>query len=256
MEIEYPANFDPATPEYVLAVLNSHHRFGCQVNFGSEPDEMLTFDMTVSAWRSEAELLPWSQLAESFNKYWGMNCSQDEWRGVLKPERKRTLRDVCEFVAARAVQPKVRPSAIFGRDCLSAGVFLTLRSQLNEQGINVAELRPSTPLERFARRHPFELLDAATRLTPGVIENVSWNAPASDATFGVFLLGAACLLIRLLTSNLWFTIVGVVAIVVGYLWGWIAVRWVGPQRVQFDSLKTFGDLSRAIAERLEPAPPV
>lgn len=254
MEVEYPIDAVPATPEYVLAVLNSHHRYGCQVNYGVEPEETLTFNMTVSTWRFEAELLPWTQLAAGYNEYWGINCTQEEWYVVLKPERKRTLRDVCELIAAHATRPVVQPSTIFGGNCLPAGVFLTLRSQLKHEGIDVTELRPSTPLANYLRRHAFELLDAASRLQPGVVEKVSWFAPINDASFGVFLFSAACLLIRLVASNPWFTIVGVTGMVVSYLWSWIAVRWIGPQRVEFDSLETFGDLSCRIAQRLEASP--
>jgi hypothetical protein len=251
MEIKYPVDHKPATPEYVLAVLNSHYCFSCQVSFGAEPHEPLTFDTTVSDWRAEAELLPWPRIEEAHNEYWEINCAQEEWRAVLIPERKRTLRDVCELIAARAMRPVVRPSEIFGSRCLPAGVFLTLRSRLQEAGIDVAGLRPSTPLEGFMPRHAYELLDATTRLTPGAIEKVSWFAPARDASFGIFLLSAGCLLLNFFTDSPWFTIVGVAGMVVGYLWSWIAVRWIGPQRVEFDSLETFGDLSRRIAERLQ-----
>ena len=251
METEYPVDAAPATPEYVLAVLNSHHRFGCQVNFGDEPAQALTFEMTVSAWRFEAELLPWVQLAESFNEYWGINCTQQEWRAVLKPERKRTLREVCELIAANTTRPIVRPSTILGGNCLPAGVFLTLRSRLKREGIDVTELRPSTPLKDYARRHSFELLDAASRLQPGVIDKVSWFAPINDAGFGIFMLSMACLLLQWFTGNPWLTIIAVAGVVVSYLWNWIAVRCIGPQRVEFDSLVTFGDLSRRIALRLE-----
>lgn len=251
MEIEYPIDHVPATPEYVLAVFSSQHRLSCQVNFGSEPDEPLTFGMSVSAWRNEADLLPWSQLATSLNEYWGIHYTEEEWHAVLNPGGKRTLREVCNLIAAHAVRPVVRPSGIFGNCCLPAGVFLTLRSRLKDEGVDVAALRPSTPLEGFLPRYAYELLEATTRLAPGAIEKVSWFALATDANCGIILLSVACLTLNFFLSSPWFTIAGVAGIIVGYLWSWIAVRWIDPQRVEFDSLETFGDLSRKIAERLQ-----
>jgi hypothetical protein len=250
MKIEYPVDVDRATPEYVLAILNEHHQYSCQVNYDGDLDELFTFDTTVATWRFESDLLPWRQLVEPFNRYWEVNCTEAEWSVVFTPPRKRTLRDVCEFIASRAVRPKVRPSAIMGGSCLPAGIFLTLRSRLRDVGVDVADLRPSTPLDEILRRHPFEVFDAATRLAPGTIEKVTWDAPAEDATLVIFLFGAACLLGQLLTNEPWFTILGVASIAFAYVWSWIAVRRIGPQRVQLDALETFGDLSRAIAQRL------
>jgi hypothetical protein len=84
----------------------------------------------------------------------GVQFSKARWREVLKPEKQRTLRDVCELVATRATRNELVPYSILGRECRSAGAFCLVRAMLQAAGANVAALAPSSPLEPYLRDYP------------------------------------------------------------------------------------------------------
>src|SRR4051794_3800174 len=127
MDVLYPTINVPATPEYVLEVLRGQHRLECEFGEG-DPDSNLTMAMTVADWQAASNLVSWRALGRAFNEWWDIDYSDAEWRVALKPEASRTLGDVCEFIAARAVRPTVKPARLFGGECTPAGVFLTIRS--------------------------------------------------------------------------------------------------------------------------------
>jgi hypothetical protein len=52
MNDHYPTADEPATPEFVLAVIRDIHRQQCQYDPEAQPDMSLTFDSTVAEWQS------------------------------------------------------------------------------------------------------------------------------------------------------------------------------------------------------------
>src|SRR5258708_1326921 len=51
MDVQYSTINEPATAEYVLAVLQDMHRQQCEHDPEAEPDAVLTLDTTVAEWR-------------------------------------------------------------------------------------------------------------------------------------------------------------------------------------------------------------
>lgn len=84
----------------------------------------------------------------------GVQFSKAHWREVLKPEKLRTVRDVCELVATRATRTELVPYSILGRACRSAGAFCLVRGMLKSAGANVSDLAPSSTLEPYLRHYP------------------------------------------------------------------------------------------------------
>ena len=62
--------------------------------------------------------------------------------------------------------PAIRPMHVAGRDCWSAGVFLTLRSHLVNDDVPEADILPSTPLREFTSIHRAEFFWAVARVAP------------------------------------------------------------------------------------------
>jgi hypothetical protein len=253
MDASYPPVDAPATPEYVLAVLRDNHRQQCQFDPEAEPSVNLSFSTTVADWRLACDLVGWRKLGRAENGLWGIACSDDDWRAVLEPATERTLADVCGLIAQHATAPTIRPWRLLGAKCDAAGAFLTVRSLLKDAGASVDEIAPSTRLGTFARRYAYVFLGPISRLAPGALPPVRIRTPAYDAAVLSHGVGLLCSLVGLLLSALvgsWISLVvatGFAVCAVAYPLIWITARYTLPASVEFEPLRTFGDLATAIA---------
>jgi hypothetical protein len=247
---DYPIDAIPATPEYVLDVFRDWHRFGLL-------DDEPTFETSV---RELANILNdtimfWRELARSLNAHLGLDVPAPEWEGALSPMRARTVRDVCEFVAARlGTRPAIRPWQHIAGDCLPAGVFLTVRSLLARDGADPDGITPSTPLETYLVQFfgkPW--LQDLTRLAPGRLPSMTVDYGLLGTGARVVGLASAAILLGLVSNAVGAVvcagaILGLacllmpVALLAGYL---TAVR--PPRRVELTGLHTFRDLAYALA---------
>jgi hypothetical protein len=91
------------TPDEVLAILVDQHRLQSQVDPEAEQDAVLTFDSSIADWRFACDLVGWRGLARALNEEWGMSLSLREWREILEPHDKRTLRILCETISRKPV---------------------------------------------------------------------------------------------------------------------------------------------------------
>lgn len=246
MNNSYPTDKVPASAEYVLSVIRDNHRQQCQFDFEADPNVVLSFDTTIAEWRYACDLLHWRKLARAINHHWSIECNLEQWRAVLEPPKKRTLRDVCELIDAHAVREVVRPMRILGTSCETAGVFLTVRSLLGDAGADTATIAPSTNLAPYARRYLGVFLGPVSRLAPDRLRPVKIHKPLYWGALLVLFLGL-CLLG--LAAMIWgsqnydaLTIVGVLLFAVCYSLTWIAAV-TDPTAVEFGDLRTFRDLA-------------
>lgn len=247
MDVRYPTIYEAATPEYILAVIQDNHRQQCQYDPEADPGALLSFATTVEEWRSSCDLVRWKQLGRALNAEWGISCSDADWYAVLEPAAGQRLADVCQFVAARAVRPVIRPARLLGGNCVPAGAFLTIRSLLHEVGVQTAaEISPSTPLAPYARRYGGVFLGPISRLAPGSLPLVHLRSPGYFACLWGALVGLVCLPFGICTGLHVVTSIGVLSMALGYaLTGYAARR---PASVTFGELRTFRDLSVIIAD--------
>jgi len=256
MNLNYPTNDAPATPEYVLAVLQDMHRQACQFDPEVDSDATLSFETTVAEWRKACDLVGSRELGRAHNEMWGMNCSDAEWKGVLEPASQRHLSDVCQLIARRTIHRIIRAANIFGRECAPAGAFLTIRSLLQQAGVPAANIAPSTPLAPFTRRYSPVFLGPISRLAPGTLPPVRFRTPVYDAAiWGIFaatiLFLAGGIATALFDQGYLFTIAGVLLFAFCYALSWFSARHVLPASVQFGDLKTFRDLAVVLARASE-----
>ena len=240
---------EPASADYVMAVLRDAYRHAERLDPESEPDVDLTFTSTIGDWRQACDLLSWRPLGRALNKWFDMDLPDSAWRAVLDPSDKHTLREVCELIAAHAQRPVSRPARIAGVECKAAGTFLVLRTMLRHAGVPVADLRPSTPLESVARRQLGELLTTAGRLAPGVIPTPKLQ---HARPFDAALILAGCGLLGLLVAGV-FHASSLILPSTGLLVSGVAGTWLFrrlPLRaVAFGSVRTFRHL---VEESLAP----
>jgi hypothetical protein len=207
---EYPIPSRLMTPDDVLAVLIDQHRLG--VAAGEAEPAFIERTMTVGRWIGLDELATVDDSGKFLNNLFGLNLDRATWRSVLTPKRRRTLGDVCDFIASHEVRVRcVEPVTIFGSTSLAAGAFLALRATLKDVGVDAAELRPTTKLAPFLQRHERQLVMAVSRLTPGRLPPVEIDAPIHG---GLAMAAAACFAagwvcrcagLEMLVARLWIT---------------------------------------------------
>jgi hypothetical protein len=243
----YPAMEEPATPEYVLAVLRDMHRQQCQHDPEADPDAVLTFESTVADWRAACDLLGWRELGRAHNQLWDIACSDAEWREVLERADRRPLAGVCRLIAERTNRPRIRPARLLGSTCAPAGAFLTIRSLLHAVGAPAGEIAPSTPLAAYARRYAKVFLGPVSRLAPGALPPVRVRTPVYDGAGWGLLVALFCLLVGGCSGLHALTIAGVGLFALSYALTWYSARCLLPTSVEFGELRTFRDLAVVVA---------
>jgi hypothetical protein len=236
MNASYPPAQIPATPEYVLDLLRDVFRGWDQ------PDDFLSFDTTVSDFASEWNdtILWWRELARALNGFTGLDLPLAQWRPVLAPMGRRTVGEVCRFVAENMrTRPAIRPWRHVAGECLPAGAFLTARWLLSQRGADPRAIAPSTPLCEYL-----------TRYGPGWVLDLMWMAPARVPPVARRdRLGAAGVACCLLGSGLAAVtrsplLCGLTLTAALACW---LVRSALPRRFAVGELTTFRDLAYALA---------
>jgi hypothetical protein len=157
------------TKDDVLNTIRDSYRFAQKLDPGAEPGYDLTFDTTIEDWRNACDLLAARDLAQALNAWFGVHFSDMDWMATLEPAKTATLGGVCDLVASQAKMPDIKEFPILGTECLSAGVFLTIRTALAEEGVPVEGISPSTPLDPVARKHLGPFIQTVGRVAPGVL---------------------------------------------------------------------------------------
>ncbi|HEY1192827.1 hypothetical protein [Flavobacterium sp.] len=137
------------TSNEIFEIFNEQHRLCSPLDFMADVSFVLTKKTLIYEWSEALDLLHWKKLAQFFNKEFKIEESLETWDSVLNPDDKRTLGDLCVFIAKVAEKEVVDPIKILGTECFSASTFLTLKRNLKNKGVDVANLRPSTKIEDF-----------------------------------------------------------------------------------------------------------
>ncbi len=234
------------TPDDVLRVLADSHRQQCQYDPGADPDAVISYDMTVAEWRSACNLFQWRPLGRALDAEFGTSFPDEEWKRVLTPPKRRTLRDVCDLIAWQAVVPVVKPMKVSGKPCLSAGAFFAVRNLLRRAGADTSSIRPSTPLAQYLRDWAGAVLSELTKIAPGSLPPVKIGKPFYERSFLLVLVGMLSTAFFSWLQWPLFVLVALGLWLAGHLGLFVGAR-IRPRRASFGALGTFGDLARAIA---------
>lgn len=252
MEVDYPPGEEPATADYVLSVFQDQHRQLCADE--GDPETVISFETTVGAWCRARDpeglfilTVDWRLLARGLNKEWEINCSDFEWKSVLKPGRKKTLADVCQLIARHAKRPTVRPARMLGCAGRSAGAFLTIRSLLGQAGVSAEKITPSTPLEEYTRHYSLVFTGAISRLAPGTLPSICVrSAPFANIAMLCFLASGIGIVFGAVGSMPLLTVASIFFLIFTSVLG-VALAKLEPAGVEFGHLRTFRDLAKVIA---------
>jgi len=133
----------------ILNIFIEEHRICSPLDAEADVSLILNFNTTVHDWREARDLMRWRPLSRYLNAEFNLTVSEQQWKAVLTPARKRTLREVCELIAQYCTFTSVTPVRLLGNSCLSASVFITLKKYLARKGVQVDELKPSTPIAPY-----------------------------------------------------------------------------------------------------------
>ncbi len=251
MEIEYPLIEEPATPEFVLAVLQDMHRLLKNSDMCMDPNAVLDFDTTVREWQIAGDLVRGKELGRAHNRIWGIECSNDEWRAVLEPAQERQLRDVCELISKHATRRRIQPTNLVGEPCGPAGAFLTVRSLLASEGADVEGITPTALLAPYLRGHLGTFICSILRLAPGKLPPLEIVGSGEDNP------GCRVLSFTIVSSALGLAM-GIITDRPAITWSSLAlflasllIAWLihdGDVEYRFGNVRTFGDLAVAISQ--------
>ncbi|MFI4847673.1 MAG: hypothetical protein ACIAZJ_01125 [Gimesia chilikensis] len=251
MESAEPVLRQPVTAEYVLSVFQDQHRQIFLLEHDMLPREELTFETPVEEWQWQCDYLEWRPLGRGWNDAWGIDLTDDEWRKVLTPERKKTLGGVCELIARHATVPVIREETFFGKPCRPASAFLTIRALLEEAGADVSEIAPSTDLSAYSYQYGRTFLYTIANLSPGTLPRPAIMNGDSYRGADLSLLWMTATLPFALMFSLgigspWFLLIPGVFFLMYLLFRWELQR-LGGKQLKFGELKTFRDLAELIA---------
>jgi hypothetical protein len=137
------------TPEEALQILREEHRICNLIDCEADKDLDINMDMKIIDWRIGMNFFPWKELYHYRNIIFNMNLSLSIWMEAVRPEREKTVSDMCIFISQHAKKEIIQPVRIFGRECMGAAVFLTLKKNLPQRGVYVDSVKPSTPINSY-----------------------------------------------------------------------------------------------------------
>jgi hypothetical protein len=239
MNANYPTAEIAATPDYVLELFRD-------VFLWYGPTDFPTFDTSVADFAMEWSdfLWPWQELARVLNEFTRIDRPEGEWEPVLLPMDRRTVGDVCRFVAEHMrTRPVIRAWRHVTGDCLPAGAFLTARSLLSHLGADANAITPSTPLRGYLNRFGPGWVFDLMRVAPGRLPSVEMPDPLGK-------IGCACAVLAGVLLALTKSPLSIVLLVIAYLV--MMVNRFLPYRFALGNLRTFRDLAYALAGQQPP----
>jgi hypothetical protein len=136
---------------------------------------------------------------------------------------------------------------ILGSRCTAGGAFLTIRSFLADAGADVSEVAPSTALHEYTRRYVGVFLGPVSQLAPGALPLVKIRTPVYHAFIDGMLVAWVALVVALCAGLHAMALFASLGIAICYAGVWTIGQWVPPKSVEFEGIRTFRDLSKAIA---------
>jgi len=252
---DVPTTRRQMTADDVLAVFHGYQRAG----FGDLYEQVTSdtgLDEAIPATGLQNDVV-WGEdrwLWKTVQKVFRVSIPRDEWKAALRPWCRHTLGDLCELIAPRATVEEIRPVTVLGRPCLPAGAFFAVRSALAGAGINVAGVRPSTPLEPMLKRYRDRFLMPLFMLEPGKLPPLSIEEPL-PVTLGYRSILLGLLVLVLAIPAAWLNMPGLVfglmaaaaTVFLGVLTLTVGTLFP-PREVKLGELKTFRDLCLALVE--------
>ena len=76
------------------------------------------------------------------------------------------------MISSHAIKDTYEPKKLFGQPCIKASVFLTIKRNLEQKGVNVSELKPSSSLVEYMDKYFSPILEEITLTGTKAIEKI------------------------------------------------------------------------------------
>lgn len=173
------------TSDELLEIFKEQHRLCSPLDIMADKTFELTRKTYIYEWRDAQDLLPWDELAEFLNQEFKIEVSRKTWKTILNPDDKQTLGDLCDFLSTIAQKEIIKPVKRLGIDCLSAAIFLTLKRNLKDKGVDVVDLKPSTEIEGFLEidKNFSPLMEAVTLTGVKTFDKIEYGKLQTERRF-------------------------------------------------------------------------
>ena len=170
-------------PADIFQILNEQHRLCSPLDPMADASFELRPDTLIMDWQDAQDLLPWNQMALFHNQLFGIKVAMNDWKAVMCPEDERTLWDVCELIAQHARREGIQPVKRLGKACLTAAVFLRLKRNLQQKGVMVKGLKPSSALSPYLNQYYSPMVEEITLFGEGILPHLTLKNPFRKRIF-------------------------------------------------------------------------
>ncbi len=178
------------SPEDILQILTDFYNCGSVLDPEVEPDQVLTFDTTISEWTGICDLVEPKKLARCYSDLFEIKSSIDIER--ILSTQDNSLKAFCTYIANNVVRQHVAPITILGQSCMSASVYKTLIANLRKRGVDTTDISPSSKLMPLFNKNASVLLEEVSKLAPGSLTKFEFRENAlvriGWALIGLFIL--------------------------------------------------------------------
>lgn len=173
------------SPEEIFEIFKEQHRLASPLDPIANEKFIITKETLIIDLQDAQDLLPWEGWTEWLNTCYQINADRSEWKKIVTPTVDRTIWDVCVFISEKANKEIVKPVKLFGQECLTAAIFLTLKRNLEHKGANTEDLMPSTVISEFLDddKNFSPLLEEATLTGVKTFDQVSFGELRTERRF-------------------------------------------------------------------------
>lgn len=182
------------TKEEILQIIRANNDQLNQLGIDGWHTDDLKFELTITDWIEDFNLLDWDELAVFYDKMFQLNLSQSDWQKIMLPKKEKTLGDFCEFIANHAVKPEIKPIKLLGRSCEEASIFRYLTNKLKSVNSNIETISPSSVVSEYLEENWQEIILQANLIAPGVLPLVKYK-PNRLVEYGEKLVGVGLLIL-------------------------------------------------------------
>ena len=160
--------FEHYTSEEILQI--QIDLYNCLVYFTGDADagHQLTFQTSIKEWREISDLDKPISLAKYYHSYFNMDTDLSELINLFSNED-NTLGMLCNYIADNSIKTTITPVVSLGSLCLEAAIFKTLKNELEKEGIDTTDFKPSTNFVAFFLKYTDEIVSIVSKLAPGTL---------------------------------------------------------------------------------------
>jgi len=231
----------------ILDIIRADYKQQQQYDFVALKDEELTFETHIMEWRDICDLVDTNHLWKYLNYYFGLQVDYKMWQTVLELQDKKTLGDLCHFIAMYAEKEIIQPVKLFGETCETAAIFRSFIARLKNRGIDTGSIKPSSELEPLVKAYNALLIQEINLMEPTVLPPVQYKSNwLYKWGLRLFIFSVFVTIFLAWRQTEWALLTGGLC-VIGYVMLTVGAR-MEPKQASFEGINTVADLIRRMAE--------